>query len=140
MINKSFVEKLRAEKPLDWKDVALLDQLLEDDSRSHAAFSALPEDEVSLAWRSKLNEKLLSSVKRRKKLALLPWIGGLTTAAAASIVIFSVGVHRQTEIPAAVKSGSLEASMVSIHAADASANSDPADVSDLLPGDSTPDM
>ena len=128
MIDKSFAEKLKSEKPLDWKEVAQLDRLLEQGERSREIMSAMPDSDLSLTWRSQLNEKLLNVTKRRRRFAIVPWLGGFATAAACLVVFVVVS----TKAPTATSIGashSIEAELVSTHKQDRNAQ----DLADELP-------
>lgn len=75
---------------------------------------SLPEDTLSMAWRSSLNEKILEGAakkrQRRRWLWFLAPSAGLAVACAlATVVILGVGRHEQ---PA---DRGLEAAMVSMH-------------------------
>lgn len=88
MTNKHLLEKLMNEEPLTAAEQSQLDVLLATESQKKVALMAThcDEEELSLAWRSDLNQKLaVESSKRRKNQrvwwTLRPAIGlGLASA------------------------------------------------------------
>jgi hypothetical protein len=120
MIDKSFVEKLKSEKPLDWRESCELDLLLDKDTKVSSVMSSLSDAEPSLAWRSQLNERLVKVAKRKRKLAFVPWVGGLVTAGAACFAVLMVTSHPTVERPVLVRTNpTVEAELFTVHAQDA---------------------
>jgi|SRR5579862_2596544 len=91
-----------------------LDRRLESSgqARIREAVRALPEETLSLSWRSDLNSKLRATAARKRKLDLFGWIwkptAGLALACALAIAIF---VH--PNLPGAVPDNSIEKALVS---------------------------
>ena len=90
-MDKNTLDKIRAEKPLDWQESAALEQALESQAPLKGLVASLDDPSVSLEWRSQLNERLAVVAGKRKRKSLVPWIGGFAAAAAcaAAFVIFS---------------------------------------------------
>jgi len=79
---------------------------------------ALPEDGLSLAWRSSLNERLMKTAVRQRRKQILGWIVkpafGLAVAGALSVVLFTRQLAPQSSSFTST-SGGIEASIVSAH-------------------------
>jgi hypothetical protein len=101
-------------------EIAELDQKLAAPSQTavQKVIQALPEETVSMAWRSSLNEELLSVAKaRRKSDVIRTWLmrplAGLALAGALSAVVFLRTPHRAPV--ATTKAPAVEAALIAAH-------------------------
>jgi hypothetical protein len=96
-------------------DDAMLESPAQDQMRE--LVSSLPEDSLSLSWRSELNEKLLASAQKSKQSKRISWVlrptlGLAAAGALALVVVIRSGPTATT--PMAQRSG-LEAALVRDH-------------------------
>ena len=108
-MDKTTLDKIKAEKALDWQGSAALEHALEAQSPLKTLVASLEDPSPSLAWRSQLNEKLVAVSVKRKRKSLVPWIGGLAAAAACVSALFIFSPNKQTVVPE--KGGSFEAAL-----------------------------
>jgi hypothetical protein len=77
---------------------------------------ALPDETLSLAWRSELNTKIHAAIVRRKKLDLFGWIwkpaAGIAVASAFAVMFLA---KAPLVAPVARSSGDLERALVNAH-------------------------
>jgi len=94
---------------------AKVDALLQETEHLQEVVRALPEDGLSLSWRSELNEKLLASQPVRRRGPWFAWkpVAGLVCAAALAMMFI---MPRSPEPGAATPSGSFEAKLLVEHA------------------------
>lgn len=117
MLDRNLIRKLELEQPLNEAEAHLIDQHLADD-RWPVLMREIPQDQVSMAWRSQLNERLLSLGARQK--AASRWMGiwrpvmGLGLAGALALVFVSQRVPTHAQTPR--KPANLEAALLEIHA------------------------
>jgi hypothetical protein len=80
--------------------------------------ASLPDEQVSMAWRSSLNERLLQSAAKKRRQRVLSWVlkpaFGLAVAGAlATVIIMRQPAQEPTSVPPS--SGAIEASIVAVH-------------------------
>ncbi|MFX6277408.1 hypothetical protein ABTF87_19095, partial [Acinetobacter baumannii] len=93
-MEKNTLNKIKAEKQLDWQESIELDRALSAQDPLKSLVSALDDPEPSLAWRSELNQKLYAVAAKNKRKALVPWLGGLAAAAACTAAVAFFVVNR----------------------------------------------
>lgn len=93
---------------------ARVDAYLEETDQVRKVVQALPEEGLSLSWRSELNEKLRSVQPVPQRRAWSAWkpIAGLACAAALALMFIA---PRSSEPGAATPSGSFEAKLLVEH-------------------------
>jgi hypothetical protein len=98
-----------------------VDERLNSAVQQHVAavVRSLPEETLSMAWRSSLNERMLVEVKKRQRVRLFGWIwkptSGLALAGALALaVMFRPGMVESLPV-AAHHSGTVEANLVSYY-------------------------
>lgn len=101
--------KLENELPLTTEEQTWLDSKLSVQSGS--VMLELPEESVSLAWRSQLNERLIAMQPKAKR---RPWLfaGGLTATVAGSMLMLTL---MRTPTVTVVPTGSIESDIVASH-------------------------
>lgn len=104
-MNNDLIKKLMEEQSLNMVEALELEQQLEsgDHVRLSQAISHLPDGEVSLAWRSELNQKLqaMAPVETKKKFSL-KWVypSSAVAAAIAAFAFFAIKSNDTVEPPA----------------------------------------
>ncbi len=98
-----------------------MDQRLEGAGQQQVAkvVQALPEETVSMAWRSALNEKVLLASKARQRAKVINWVwrptAGLALASALAIVFVMRTGAPVMSAPSGLTSNSVEAKLVAFH-------------------------
>ncbi|MES1227624.1 MAG: hypothetical protein ABUL72_03080 [Armatimonadota bacterium] len=103
-MDRNTLEKIKAEKGLDWQESAALEQALEAQAPLKNLVAALEDPSPSMAWRSELNQKLVAEANKRKRKSLVPWIGGLTAVAAASVSLVVIFTAKKAPVPVTAQS------------------------------------
>lgn len=108
-MNNDLIKKLMEEQSLTMVEALVLEQQLEsgDQVRLSEAISHLPDAEVSLAWRSELNQRLqaLAPVESKKKFSF-KWVYSSAAVAAtiAVVAFFAMKSNDTLERPAPIVS------------------------------------
>ena len=89
-MDKELIQKVLTEHPLTAEEALRLDGALEGDAGKWIAHvvSSLPEESLSLTWRSELNERLAKVSRRRRRVVY--WRLGFGAAAVAAASILTV--------------------------------------------------
>ncbi|MBX3112687.1 MAG: hypothetical protein KF857_11835 [Fimbriimonadaceae bacterium] len=125
MLDKEILRKLREEQPLTAAETLRLDESLEAGaSRAHQLLDGLDDAAPSYAWRSSLNQRLVSTKRHhapRLKL-FIGWAGGLTAVAASALaMVMTQNSAKPTPAPdhgplaKSVTPSSFEETLVSSH-------------------------
>jgi hypothetical protein len=108
-------ERREVERLLEGRD---LDEALNSDAQQAVsrAVGALPEEQVSLAWRSRVNEAIASSGRKPSRQSII-WrltapLAGLAAAGALAIVMLSNGTDVSTS---RLASNTLERDLIQTH-------------------------
>lgn len=121
MFNQDFLKKLESENALTPQENALLEIELEG-AHVPNLLKAMPEDQLSMTWRSSLNERLHSlgaqAQRRSRRWMVLRPALGLGFAGALALV-FALQVV-PTERPGRTTSSNLEARLINLHESTAS--------------------
>ena len=124
-MDKNTLNKIKAEKSLDWQESIELDQALSAQDPLKTLVSGLDDPEPSMAWRSELNQKLVAASAKNKRKALMPWLGGLAAAAACTAAVAFFFINRPGVAIQARSQGSFEAALAKAY--DQSAEAVPTD-------------
>lgn len=101
--------------------IANVDQRLEGAGQQQVAkvVHALPEETVSMAWRSALNEKVLLASKARQRTKVINWVlrptAGLALASALAIIFVMRTSAPNLAASTGITSNSVEAKLVAFH-------------------------
>lgn len=102
-MDKNLIEKLAREDALTAEEMLRLDRLLDDSGGGPAAWvGQLPNAEVSLAWRSDLNEKLIRQSQRRRIARVWTFGSSAVAVAASAFALFTVLKPAEVPSPVAV--------------------------------------
>lgn len=114
--NEEFYKKLMNETPLSPSESLALDERLESSESVRHLVAALPEETVSLEWRSKLNSKLMEVAKKPAKKRFAWWKPALPFAAAAAVAaVFFVPHNVRSVSQPLASSSNFEAALVQTH-------------------------
>ena len=127
-MDKNTLEKLKAERPLDWQESVALDQALERQADLRHLVGGLEDPSPSMAMRSELNQRLVGIAAKKRRARLAPWFGGLV-AATACVAFFVLATSKSTT-PSPEPPQSIEAALTSAHTQAVSMTED--DLADLL--------
>lgn len=110
-------KKANQEMPMEMDEILALDEALTGTESLRPIVSALESEELSLAWRSELNEKLAAvRPKTRRRLALWIPVGASALAAATLAVLFFTSPATIEPAPAIAHSDtSVEALIIRSH-------------------------
>ena len=115
-MNQEWREKIEQEAELTLAEAVVLDEEIERLEPMRNALQALPSDELSLQWRSQLNERLAAEAKpapvRRNVFALWPVAVSGLAACALAVALFA---PRAGSAPTASTENSVEARLVRSH-------------------------
>lgn len=86
-------DRVKSEQPLDVQDALRLDESLEATRPVRSLVQGLADDELSLAWRSELNEKLFKA-RRSSRAGWRLWVSVGGSAVAAACLALALFAHR----------------------------------------------
>lgn len=90
-MDKNLMEKLAREDALTAEEMLRLDRMLDDSGAGPALWvGQLPDADVSLAWRSDLNEKLIRQSQRRRTARIWTFGSSAVAVAASAFALFTV--------------------------------------------------
>src|SRR5688572_20635268 len=116
-MNKELLNKLAKEGDLTISEQAELDRALDAQEHARHAIRALPVDEPSMTWRSRLNGRVIElgrAVERRRR-SLLIWRPALGLGLAASLAVL-LTLDRGTDTAPFVTSRTpVEAALIQEH-------------------------
>lgn len=116
-MNPDLLKKLQSETPLTAQEEAMLDAALASESQRQAArlVELMPDETVSLAWRSDLIEKLRDrQVKQRRRESVF-WVLRPASAVAVAAAVFGVYLVGKPGQVAIVERPNIEVYMVEAH-------------------------
>lgn len=116
-MNRDLLKKLQNEMPLTPEEEALLEAGLASQAQQSAAqmVGRLPEESVSLAWRSSLNEKLRAQQAKRQRRERVFWVLRPASALAVAATVFGVYLGGNPRPVATVERPNIEVYMVEAH-------------------------
>lgn len=118
-MKNELIQKLRLDQPLTLEESLELDTLLEESSEVASWLSPSPNSEPSLAWRSRLNEQLITHAPKPKaklRWGRVPQLASLAaTLAFATFSATSYINSRGGSVPASSEGISPEELMISAH-------------------------
>ncbi|MFQ3587848.1 MAG: hypothetical protein SNJ74_00125 [Fimbriimonadaceae bacterium] len=116
-MNRDLLKKLQNEVPLNPEEERLLEAGLASEAQQKVAqmVGRLPDEGVSLAWRSSLNEKLLAQQSKRQRRERVFWVLRPASALAIAATVWGVYLAGNPRPVATVERPNIEISMIEAH-------------------------